>query len=132
MVCPYCTQNTGVINSRHQKRANQVWRRRKCSNCGAVFTTTESIDLSGALRVRKTTGLEPFLRDTLLLSLYESLKHRKSALQDATALTGTVISALHPLADATIVDRDVITTVTISILERFDKAAATHYQAFHP
>lgn len=132
MVCIYCAHDTSVINSRHQKRLNQVWRRRKCSACGAVFTTTESIDLSGALRVRRVAALEPFSRDTLLFSVYDSLKHRKSAIQDATALTSTIIATLHPLAEATVVDRDVITTVTTSILERFDKIAATHYAAFHP
>lgn len=132
MVCLYCGQNTQVTNSRHQKRLNQIWRRRKCISCGAIFTTTEVVDLGGALRVHKTAGLEPFSRDTLLLSLYESLKHRKSAIQDATALTSTVISTLHPLAEDTVIDRDVITTVSTSVLERFDKVAATHYAAFHP
>ena len=132
MVCPYCGHETNVNNSRHQKRLNQVWRRRKCSSCGAIFTTTEAVDLSGALRIRMATGLEPFSRDTLLLSIYESLKHRKSAINDSGALTSTIISALYPLAEDTIIDRDVVTTVTASVLERFDKVAATHYQAFHP
>lgn len=131
MVCIYCSHDTQVINSRHQKRLNQVWRRRKCLSCGAVFTTNESVDLSGVLRVRKSTALEPFSRDILLLSVYESLKHRKSALQDAGALTSTIVAALHPLAEDTVLDRDVITTVTSSVLERFDRLAASHYAAFH-
>ena len=132
MVCIYCGSNTHVTNSRHQKRANQVWRRRKCLTCGAIFSTTEGADTSQALSVQKKDGLEPFSRDMLLLSVYDSLRHRKSALEDATALTGTIISTLTPLADNAVLDRDVITTVTTTVLQRFDKPAATSYRAFHP
>jgi transcriptional repressor NrdR len=132
MVCIYCGSETQVTNSRHQKRANQVWRRRKCVNCGAIFSTLEGVNTSQALSVQKKNGLEPFSRDTLLITVYDSLRHRKTALQDATALTSTIISTLTPLADNAVIDRDVIVTVTITILQRFDKPAATHYQAFHP
>jgi transcriptional regulator NrdR family protein len=109
-----------------------VWRRRKCVNCGAIFSTLEGVNISQALSVQKKNGLEPFSRDTLLITVYDSLRHRKTALQDATALTSTIISTLTPLADNAVIDRDVIVTVTGTILQRFDKPAATHYQAFHP
>ena len=132
MVCIYCGSDTQVTNSRHQKRLNQVWRRRKCSNCGAIFSTAEGANTSQALSVQKKNGLEPFSRDTLFISVYDSLRHRKTVLNDATALTGTIISTLTPLADNASIDRDVIVTVTTTVLQRFDKPAATHYQAFHP
>ena len=132
MKCVYCGGDTQVTNSRHQKRVNQVWRRRKCQSCGAIFSTTEGADTSQALSVQKKNGLEPFSRDMLLLSVYDSLRHRKTALQDATALTATIISMLTPLADTAVIDRDVIATVTSTVLQRFDKPAASHYQAFHP
>lgn len=132
MVCIYCGSDTQVTNSRHQKRANQVWRRRKCLNCGALFSTTEGADTSQALSVQKKNGLEPFSRDMLLLSVYDSLRHRKTALQDATALTSTIISALTPLADNAVIERDVIVTITTTVLGRFDKPAAISYSAFHP
>lgn len=131
MVCVYCGHETQVTNSRHQKRANQVWRRRKCVDCGAIFSTTEGVDTSQALSVQKKNGLEPFSRDTLLVSVYDSLRHRKTALQDATALTSTILNALMPLADKAVLDRDVVVTVTAAILDRFDKPAATSYRAFH-
>jgi transcriptional repressor NrdR len=132
MVCVYCGSDTQVTNSRHQKRANQVWRRRKCTSCGAIFSTLEGIDTSQALSVQKKNGLEPFSRDTLLITVYDSLRHRKTALRDATALTATIISTLTPLADNAVIDRDVVATVTATVLQRFDKPAATHYRAFHP
>lgn len=132
MVCIYCGSDTQVVNSRHQKRVNQVWRRRKCAACGAIFSTTEGANTSQALSVQKSNGLEPFSRDMLFISVYDSLRHRKTAQADATALTNTIISTLTPLADNAVIDRDVITTVTTTVLQRFDKPAATSYRAFHP
>jgi transcriptional repressor NrdR len=132
MVCIYCGHDTQVTNSRHQKRLNQVWRRRKCTYCGAIFSTTEGANTSQALSVQKNNGLEPFSRDKLFVSVYDSLRHRKTVLDDATALTGTIISTLTPLAEGAAIDRDVVITVTTTVLQRFDKPAASHYQAFHP
>ncbi len=76
--------------------------------------------------------LEPFSRDKLFLSLYDSLKHRKQATNDATGLTDTVITHLYPIIHKGIVTSTNITEVALLTLNRFDKAAATHYQAFHP
>lgn len=132
MVCPHCSANTQVINSRLQKRANSVWRRRKCTHCGAVFTSREAADLSAAWRVsRSKSGLQPFLRDKLFLSLYKSLQHRPTALTDAGDLADTIITQLtratsdSPLAPATIIQAATI------VLGRFDTAAKVHYRAFH-
>ncbi|MDB5186462.1 MAG: nrdR [Candidatus Saccharibacteria bacterium] len=132
MVCIYCGNETKVVNSRHQKRINQVWRRRKCLACQAVFTTLEAVNTEQALQVRHGKSLQAFSRDTLLLSVYDSLRHRKTAVSDATALTETVLSALYPHIQDASIEKVVIAEITAAILERFDKIAATHYRAFHP
>lgn len=132
MVCIYCGGETQVINSRSQKRYNHVWRRRRCAKCGAVFTSVETAELSKSLVIKNKGNLQPFLRDTLFISIYESLKHRKSALRDATALTETIIGKLeHHIADG-VINRDVLVQAAYLSLKRFDKAAAMHYQAYHP
>lgn len=132
MVCIYCSGSTQVTNSRHQKRINNVWRRRKCQQCQAVFTTVEAEDSAQALRVNRHNDLEPFSRDKLLISIYDSLRHRKTAIDDAGALTTTVQSLLYGYIDNATIDRDAIVEITASVLERFDNASATHYRAFHP
>ena len=132
MVCIYCHGETRVINSRPQKRLNRVWRRRTCYVCGVTFTSVEAVDLSGSVTVRHLKALQPFQRDKLLMSIYDSLKHRKTALSDATGLTDTVISKLYPLMQQAVLQKiDIIQTTTL-VLQRFDKPAATYYQAFHP
>ena len=133
MVCPYCSSATEVINSRHQKRLNQVWRRRRCTACGSLITTHEMPDLGQSIRVRDTSGhLNPFSKTKLLLSLYDSCRHRPHPTEDAEALLQTVISHLMPKFKQGIVDTTTITDATVLILKRFDPAAATIYQAYHP
>ena len=132
MVCIYCGSATHVINSRHQKRANQTWRRRKCPHCKAIFTTIEAVDTTLALSLRRKTRLEPFSRDTLLLSVYDSLRHRPSASSDATGLTATAMGLLYPLATDGVLEREAVVELVGQILERFDQAASSHYLAFHP
>jgi transcriptional regulator NrdR family protein len=133
MVCIHCSSETNVINSRHQKRSNQVWRRRRCTSCKSVFTTLEGAEYALAWQVRSATGhLEPFSRDKLFLSIWNSLQHRKSALADAGALTDTVLKKLlHDVKDATLSPTHISRSAFVA-LNRFDKVAATHYQAFHP
>ncbi len=133
MVCIYCGGDTQVINSRLQKRPNQVWRRRKCQNCGAVFSTHELAAYDTAWRVKTAQGkLVPFNRNKLLISLYKSLEHRASALDDATALTDTIIGKLLAKKLNGTLPAPEITKTTLEILKRLDKPAAVHYQAFHP
>lgn len=132
MVCIQCGAETKVVNSRLQKRLNQVWRRRKCLACGVVFTTNEVTDYGGSIAVRNHRGaLTPFSRDKLLLSLYASLQHRKTAAQDASSLSDTVISRVLTQSQHSVIDdRNIVNTVYLVLL-RFDKVAAVHYEAFH-
>lgn len=132
MVCVQCGSQTRVVNSRWQKRANQVWRRRQCQDCGAVFTSEESAAYGASWAVKSPSGaLKPFSRDKLLLSLHRSLQHRKTALEDAGGLADTVIGRLSgAVTDGTIESRAIISASQVA-LNRFDKSASVHYAAFH-
>jgi transcriptional regulator NrdR family protein len=133
MVCVQCGGQTQVINSRHQKRANQVWRRRRCLSCGAVFTSEESPAYGASWAVQGSSGaLQPFSRDKLLLSLHRSLQHRQTALEDAAGLTDTVIRRLSAVVTDGVIESRAIAQVAQVALNRFDLAASTHYAAFHP
>lgn len=133
MVCIYCSGNTQVINSRLQKRSNSVWRRRKCQNCHIVFTTEENALLSAVIAVIGKDGSQAgFEREKLLISLYNSLRHRPSALPDAVAITDTVINKLLPESKDGQLERATIITTATAVLKRFDRAAAVQYAAYHP
>lgn len=132
MVCIYCSNETAVVNSRPQKRTNTIWRRRQCQDCQAVFTTSEAIDLEKSLVVASSKGFAPFLRDRLFIDVYESLKHRKTALEDATALTGTIISQVLAESSVGSFDKQELLKTVVEVLRRFDKVAAMHFEAYHP
>ena len=132
MVCIHCGSKTNVLNSRLQHRNNQVWRRRQCNNCGAIFTTEESALYSASWRVQDSKGrLKPFSRDKLLLSLYNSCGHRSTALNDASGLSDTVIKRLLAQTDNGLLNKKTIAEVSLVVLNRFDKSASVHYLANH-
>jgi transcriptional repressor NrdR len=132
MKCVQCGSDTKVVNSRLQARSNQVWRRRQCLECQAIFTTEETVDYGSAWTVRGASGAyQPFLPDKLLLSLYRSCQHRKTALSDAAGLQETVIKKLRAEVANGLLDSQTIRRTTQVALNRFDTAASTHYQAFH-
>ena len=74
---------------------------------------------------RSCTRLTPEL---LLISLYEALRHRKTAATDAAALCDTVIQKLKATNEAVIPTTEIRKTA-LRVLERFDKTAAAVYKA---
>lgn len=132
MVCIFCSGETQVINSRHQKRPNHVWRRRKCLDCHQIFTTTEAAALDRSFSFVSADHKQPFIQELLFLSLYNSLRHRSTALSDANGLCQTVLGKLLPqVKDGSLQRQDIIKT-SHEVLKRFDRAAAISYLAFHP
>ena len=76
--------------------------------------------------------LKPFERDLLFISIFESCKHRETALQDARSLTQLAIDTLikKQLQPGVLKKEHIVATVH-AVLKRFDKAAATFYAAYH-
>lgn len=133
MVCPYCGSVTVVANSRHQKRSNQVWRRRECVNCHAKLTTNERYDYRQAIAVKdEASNLTPFKEEKMLLSIYKSCGHRINALDDALALTHTVVEKiLLTQAQHGLVSTKQLVEVIFATLNKFDPVSAIHYKAYH-
>ncbi len=133
MQCIYCGSDTKVNNSRLQKRLNRVWRRRECTQCRAIFTTEEAVDLGGSIVVQNDSKhVQPFSRDKLFASLLSALGHRQTAVADAGALTATVIAKLLLSATNAAITPQEIVIVAHETLARFDSAAAIQYKAYHP
>jgi len=132
MVCIYCGSKTQIINSRPQKRLNRTWRRHKCLQCQAVFTTEESVHYEGSIVVRQPQGaLLPFSRDKLFASVLRAVGHRVSPIEDAGALTATITARLvHQNTSGALTPSDII-LATQDTLRHFDSAAAVQYQAYH-
>jgi transcriptional repressor NrdR len=132
MVCIYCGGNTKVVNSRRQIRNNQVWRRRQCLACQAVFTTHEAVELESALSVSSAAGLRPFLPDLLLKELMNALRHREDAYTASREVLGTIVRRLLALPDKPVYTPMDISKTAAEVLKRFDRRAYLRYIADHP
>lgn len=135
MVCIYCGNNTQVTNSRLQKRSNQVWRRRRCLNCQAVFTTLEAIDLPSTLLVVSGASTAPataFLPDMLYEAVSAALRGHNSRYIAAREVTNTVIKQLLQLSEIPLLQTKQISQETAKVLKRFDAQAYLRYVAEHP
>lgn len=131
MKCIICGGDTFVSNSRPAKEGSAVWRRRECGDCGTVFSSRERPDLSLSIKVKKDQEiLEAFSEEKLLLSVYESLSHRKDRLRASKELTLTIVKQLLPVRSGVVSAKE-IAELAYKAIERFDKAAATFYTAHH-
>lgn len=52
MICPKCDNDTVYVKDTLNAPDRKIYRRRKCSNCGATFRTVEVID-DGSEEFRK-------------------------------------------------------------------------------
>lgn len=72
----------------------------------------------------------PFIPEKLFLSVYDSLKHRANAVIESKHITQTVIDKITRINSASLNSKTIAET-TLVALNRFDKAASTHYRAYH-
>lgn len=132
MVCIYCGGFTQVKNSRPQKRNNQIWRRRQCFKCNAIFTTHESIDLSSTLAVETDGAPRPFLADKLFTEVLLAMQDRKDCYIAAREVTSTVIQKLLDLPAAPLFKPPQISSITAQTLKRLERRAWLRFVAEHP
>lgn len=79
MHCPFCgSTQIMVTNSRPTIGNSQIWRRRKCSTCGGIFTTYERINLSHLVVVKKSGRREKFRHAKLYSGIYHSSIDKKN------------------------------------------------------
>lgn len=132
MVCIYCSGKTSVTNSRFQKRNNQVWRRRKCRSCGAIFTTHEAILLEDSLSVERNGKTEKFLADKLYTEVLLAVQDLPDCYSVAKELTATITQNLLKHASEGLIKAQAISFETSSVLKRFNKRAWLRFVAEHP
>lgn len=131
MFCLKCGHtHLRVTNSRQGTKRPSVWRRRKCLNCGFIFTTYEEISLD-QLTVTAGKHTIPFSDARLLLSISRCLEHKdEKKAEHAKWLSHHIISELVKQKSNTI-STGAITMLTFETLKRFDELASIQYAARH-
>lgn len=81
MLCPFCGEDSKVVDSRTNETGNSVKRRRECMACGKRFTTFEKYE-EMPLVVRKRSGrTELFDRNKVLKGLVKACEKRPISVQ---------------------------------------------------
>jgi transcriptional regulator NrdR family protein len=131
MVCIYCGSETCVTNSRLQKRANHIWRRRRCSKCKTVFSTIEKTDYSLSFIVEKNNGrLEAFIPEKIFVSIYKSIDHMANNQEKAKFLTDTVVSKLLSTPLNSKISSYIIGQIVADTLKNYNMAAFIKYKSY--
>ena len=72
MFCPYCKSDLlKTKNTRPTKSFTQTWRRRECLDCGNIFTTYETLDLSYLKIEKRSMKIQRYNRAKLFTSIYQ-------------------------------------------------------------
>lgn len=130
MVCIYCKSKTNVVNSR-VKSNSLVWRRRKCLNCGAVFTTTEEPRYIDILMIKTTNSrLTPFDQDTIFVKMYGCLGHLQNKITKSRYLTDTITNKVLKNSTSGIIEENKLEDIMLRTLKRYDSFAYNFYKNY--
>lgn len=133
MFCINCLHSkTNVTNSRPHKKQPTIWRRRSCSQCGTVFTTTERVAVNNQRNVVGDNDAQtPFNLGQLIISIAQSFSHSPTqAKSDSLYLAQTVETTLVAQTRGDITT-DQVAHTTYSVLKKYDELAAVQYAAKH-
>ncbi len=93
MVCTKCrSPHSEVVNTRSTRGGSQIWRRRRCANCGKVTTTYERQDLS-TIQVVSPDLQEaetPYRRSFLFASLLKVIPESTLSIIDVDNIVDTI------------------------------------------
>ena len=72
------------------------------------------------------------MREKLFISIYESCRHRPTAISDAIGLTDTIINQCLGIQKPNgVIRRSDVILIASEVLTRFDTVAGTYYTAYH-
>lgn len=130
VMCPVCSGETRVLESRIADGREAVRRRRECLECGARHTTFERVE-EPVLWVRKRDGRrQPFDRPKLLRGLERAIAKRPIALEDVERLSFEVEGELRALGYAEI-DSALIGDAALRLLGALDGVAYVRFASVY-
>ena len=125
MLCPYCTQETKVLESRIIN--NSVRRRRECLDCSSRFTTYEKAEFN--FTVRKKDGREqPFDQNKITESLRKACNKEN---EEKILHVSRVIETKLLSKKKNHLTTEEIGEVVLNELKKFDKIAYVRFASIH-
>lgn len=90
MKCPFCGDETKVLESRHTEEGAAVRRRRECLGCGRRFTTMERVEETPLVVIKKDGRREAFDRNKILAGVLKACEKLPVPMEDAERLVTEV------------------------------------------
>ncbi|ABD46431.1 transcriptional regulator NrdR [Neorickettsia sennetsu] len=131
MKCPFCgNRDTNVRDSRSVNEGTFIKRRRFCGECGAKFTTFETIQLKEIKVIKKNGSCESFDREKAMRSVEVALRKRPVTRERVDELMNSVIYKIERIHDAKITAK-VIGELIMEELATLDKVAFIRFASVY-
>jgi len=118
-----------VVNTRSTRGGSQIWRRRRCADCGKVITTYERQDLS-FLQVVGSSKTSSYRRSFLFMSLMRAIDSVNLDDVDIDNLVDTIEQKII-LRGQDEIPADLIRRLSLETLKAVDMNAFMRYMATH-
>lgn len=135
MFCVKCLHpDTNVVNSRPHKKYPGVWRRRKCPQCGHLFTTEEHPKFTDSYTIHSihtevTQGFNPGkLTISVAAAFGHDMDHGKEV---AWSLTETIMALLSKRIPSGDCSTDDLSRLVHEVIMRYDARAGAQYALQH-
>lgn len=130
MICMKCrSPHSEVVNTRSTRGGSQIWRRRRCANCGKVTTTYERLDLS-FIQVASDSQTLPYSRSFLFASLLRAVPDGTLEVSQIDNLVDTLEQKILARGEDT-VSTEVIRHLSLETLKPISMNAFMNYLAAH-
>ena len=131
MKCPHCQSiDTKVLDTRSQKNGESTRRRRECENCGARFTTIETIVINLPMVVKKDGRREPYSPEKLLGGIKAACQKRPISSSRIEQMVESVTAWVIEHSDKE-VTTDMIGHKVMDELKRIDEVAYVRFASVY-
>src|SRR5262245_40415288 len=107
MQCPMCrAPDSRVVDSRLAKEGDAIRRRRHCDGCSHRFTTSERIELTLPMVVKKDGRRQPFDRARIVSGLTRACEKRPVSVDQIEAVASQIERQAMERGESEITSRD--------------------------
>lgn len=90
MICPICSSESKVVDSRPSAAGDSIRRRRECLGCKKRFTTYETFETIPIMVVKKDKSRESFDRNKILMSIMRACDKRQVTREQMDAIASEI------------------------------------------
>lgn len=130
MICPCCSKETKVLDSRLTMEGQGIRRRRKCTECNFRFSTLEEARILDLLIIKRDGRSEPYRREKLQRGLEIALGKRSHTHEAFQGLLRDIELDLQSSRQSEITT-EMLGEVVMDNLRKFDKVGYIRFASVY-